>query len=138
MRGLSGVSQWVVWTNKSPPTASKHTRPQTSNRGWDISGDQKILCVSRLGSRCEAAVVARPSLVGSPSSPPEECCFCPWRLRGTANPYVSPHPLPPPINPQAYPNGQPFVRKTMETRGETNTRCVLVTRTPDVSLFLRH
>ena len=53
----------------------------SSNRSWDISGDQKCPCVSssRLGrSRCSAAVVARPGLVGSPSSPPEECCFCPW------------------------------------------------------------
>ena len=73
------------------------------------------------------AVVARPALVGSPSSPPEECCFCPWRLRGTANPYVSPHPLPPPINPQAYPDGH-----SSERQWRHKPR-----RTPDVCLSLR-
>ena len=74
MRGLSGVAQWVVGGPTSP---LEHTRPHQQTEIAVSVTRRAYVCPSWAGASREA-VVARPALVGSPSSPPEECCFCPW------------------------------------------------------------
>ena len=143
MRGLSGValSGWCVDQQVSSYSTEQHTRPQTEVGISVVTRRARVCPLWSWVHRCSAAVVARPGLVGSPSSPPEECCFCPWLAPSWhCQPICKPSPTSstykstslsqrPPIRP----------RDNVDARRDGHQMCACQSdqTRPGVSLFLR-